>query len=118
MADLTARTIGYVCPRCRQNVIVKRTPFQLTASGTCEITCPCGQSGLRLEYLTDRFRVTSPCAACGGEHTARCPADAFLSRGALAFSCPDSGMDCCYVGEEGAVFAAMERLEQALDHMP
>ena len=26
-------------------------------------------------------------------------------------------MDCCYVGEEGAVFAAMERLEKATDHL-
>lgn len=26
-------------------------------------------------------------------------------------------MDCCYVGEEGAVFAAMERLEKAADHL-
>ena len=26
-------------------------------------------------------------------------------------------MDCCYLGEEGAVFAAMERLEKATDHL-
>lgn len=118
MADLTARTIGYVCPACRQNVIVTRTPFQLTASSSGEVPCPCGKSALRIEYLLDRFRITAPCAACGGEHSAQCPAEAFLSRKALAFSCPTSGMDCCYVGEEGAVYAAMERLERTLDRMP
>ena len=118
MADLTARTIGFVCPRCGQNVIVTRTPFQLTASRSCEVPCPCGKSALRVEYLLDRFRITSPCAVCGGEHSAQCPAEAFLSRKALAFSCPTSGMDCCYVGEEGPVYAAMERLERTLDRMP
>ena len=118
MADLTARTIGYVCPHCHQNVIVIRTPFQLTASSSCVVPCPCGKSALRVEYLPDRFRITSPCAVCGGEHSAQCPAEAFLSRKALAFSCPTSGMDCCYVGEEGPVYAAMERLERTLDRMP
>ena len=115
MADLTARTIGFVCPHCRQNVITVRTPFQLTASASCEIPCPCGKSSLRVEYLLDRFRVTAPCSVCGGDHSVTCPAEAFLSRKALAFSCPSSGVDCCYVGEEGPVFAAMERLERALD---
>lgn len=117
MADLTARTIGYVCPHCRQNVIAARTPFQLTASASSEIPCPCGKSALRMEYLLDRFRITAPCAVCGGEHSVVCPAEAFLSRKALAFSCPTSGVDCCYVGEEGAVYAAMERLERTLDHL-
>ena len=115
MADLTARTIGFVCPHCRQNVITVRTPFQLTASASCEIPCPCGKSSLRVEYLLDRFRVTAPCSVCGGDHSVTCPAEAFLSRKALAFSCPSSGVDCCYVGEEGPVFAAMERLERAPD---
>lgn len=117
MADLTARTIGYVCPHCHQNVIAARTPFQLTASASCEIPCPCGKSRLRIEYLLDRFRVAAPCSICGGDHFVTCPAEAFLSRKALAFSCPSSGVDCCYVGEEGPVFAAMERLERALDSL-
>ena len=117
MADITTRTIGYFCPHCRQSVIADRSPFQLTASASCEIPCPCGKSSLKIEYLLDRFRITSPCAACGEVHTVTCPAEAFLSRKALAFSCHTTGMDCCYVGEEGAVYAAMTRLEQAVDHL-
>ena len=117
MADITSRTIGYICPHCRNSVIAARSPFQLTASASCEIPCPCGKSSLNIEYLLDRFRITSPCVACGDRHTVTCPAEAFLSRKALAFSCQSTGMDCCYVGEEGAVFAAMERLEKATDHL-
>ena len=33
----------------------------------------------------------------------------------LAFSCAHSGLDCCYVGEQEAVFAAMRRLEETVD---
>ena len=117
MADITTRTIGYLCLHCRQSVIADRSPFQLTASASCEIPCPCGKSSLKIEYLLDRFRITSPCVACGEVHTITCPAEAFLSRKALAFSCPTTGLDCCYVGEEGAVYAAMTRLEQAADHL-
>ena len=36
---------------------------------------------------------------------------------ALAFSCAASGLDCCYTGEEGAVYAATARLEQAVDKL-
>ena len=117
MADITSRTIGYICPHCRNSVIAARSTFQLTASASCEIPCPCGKSSLNIEYLLDRFRITAPCVACGDRHTVTCPAEAFLSRKALAFSCQSTGMDCCYVGEEGAVFAAMERLEKATDHL-
>ena len=117
MADITSRTIGYICPHCRNSVIAARSTFQLTASASCEIPCPCGKSSLNIEYLLDRFRITAPCVACGDRHTVTCPAEAFLSRKALAFSCHSTGMDCCYVGEEGAVFAAMERLEKATDHL-
>ena len=117
MADITTRTIGYLCPHCRQSVIAARSPFQLTASESCEIPCPCGKSSLKIEYLSDRFRITSPCVACGEIHTVTCPAEAFLSRKALAFSCHTTGLDCCYVGEEGAVYAAVARLEQAADHL-
>jgi hypothetical protein len=30
---------------------------------------------------------------------------------------PASGLDCCYVGEEEPVFAAMKRLEEAMDQL-
>lgn len=117
MADITTRTIGYICPHCRQGVIADRSPFQLTASASCEIPCPCGKSNLKIEYLLDRFRITSPCVSCGEVHTVTCPAEAFLSRKALAFSCHSTGVDCCYVGEEGKVYAAMARLEKTVDHL-
>ena len=46
-----------------------------------------------------------------------CSSHAFIREKALAFSCAASGLDCCYVGEEGPVYAATARLEGAVDKL-
>ena len=108
--------LAYICPSCHQSVIVERSVFQLAASAN-ELPCPCGKSALRVEMMGDRVKLTVPCLFCQTEHTVTCSAKAFLHEKALAFSCGASGLDCCYVGEEGPVFAAVRRLEEAVDKL-
>lgn len=114
MMEEAKRTIAYLCPKCRQPVVIERTVFQLAAA-PAELSCPCGKSAVHTEMMGDRCKLTVPCLFCGKEHTVICPTQAFLSRKCLAFSCAASGLDCCYVGEEEAVFAATRRLEEAMD---
>ncbi len=111
------RTLGFFCPHCRQAVIVERTGFQLLAS-QCQIDCPCGKSSLHIQLQEDKVEVRTPCLYCEDSHTLHVPATAFVLEKAIAFSCGVSGLDCAYVGEEDAVFAAMRRLEESLDHLP
>ena len=66
-------------------------------------------------FRSDQVRLTVPCLFCEQEHTVSCSTAAFLQEKTLAFSCATSGLDCCYVGEEGSVFAAMRRLEVTVD---
>ena len=108
------RTLGFICPVCGQSVIIERTIFQLAAAVN-HLPCPCGKSELVVEMMGDRVRLTVPCLSCGRDHTVTCSTQAFLHQKVLAFSCAQSGLDCCYVGEEGAVFAALKRLEAAAD---
>ena len=110
------RFISYLCPKCRQSVIVEREVFALAASPT-HIKCPCGQSELTVEFLPQRVHLSVPCAFCGRDHLVSCPTHSFLREKALAFSCAASGLDCCYVGEEGPVYAATARLERAVDKL-
>ncbi len=110
------RTIGYICPRCRQPVIVERTVFSLCASKS-EVVCPCGKSILTIRPEETEFRLSVPCAFCKEEHKAVVPERAFLHQKAISMACPASGLDCCYVGEEQLVFAAMKRLEEAMDQV-
>ncbi|MCD8354388.1 MAG: hypothetical protein LUC47_08770 [Clostridiales bacterium] len=110
------RSIGFLCPKCRQSVIVERSAFSLTAAPT-KIACPCGGSEVRIDYEGDRFRVEAPCVACGGKHIAYCPEKNFLHQKALGFSCGKTGLDCCYVGQDEAVYQAIKRLEEAVDEL-
>lgn len=110
------RFIAFICPTCRQPVILERTVFQLAASGS-RLPCPCGKSSIDIALMGDQVRVTVPCLFCKEEHTVTCSTRAFLGEKTLAFSCANSGLDCCYVGEEDPVFAAMRRLEETVDQM-
>lgn len=111
-----ARTIGYICPVCGQAVIASRTAFQLCA-GDSTLPCPCGRSELSFRQLGDRCEVTAPCLFCAKDHLAVCGNGPLLHQKLLALSCPASGLGCCYVGEEGRVFRAMEKLEAAVDKL-
>ena len=115
MPDQT-RSIGYICPVCGQAVIASRTAFQLCA-GDSALPCPCGKSELHFTQLGDRCEITVPCLLCARDHTAVCSNDGMLTQKLLALSCPKSGLGCCYIGEEGPVFRAMEQLEQAVDKL-
>lgn len=108
------RFLAYICPHCRQSVIVQRDLFSLAAA-PAHLKCPCGKSELLVELDAQRARLTVPCLFCQREHAVSCSASAFLGEKALAFSCAESGLDCCYVGEEDAVFAATARLERAVE---
>ena len=108
------RFLSYICPHCRQSVIVEKDLFSLAASKT-RIKCPCKKSELTVEFQPQRVQMSVPCLFCGRDHQVSCSSQAFIREKALAFSCAASGLDCCYVGEEGSVFAATARLEQAVD---
>ena len=112
MVQETKRFLSYICPRCMQSVIVERDLFSLAAA-PAHIKCPCGKSEMGVEFLPDRVKLTVPCLFCGREHSVFCSSRAFIREKALAFSCAASGLDCCYVGEEGPVYSATARLEQA-----
>ncbi|MEL4861425.1 hypothetical protein AAEU42_09290 [Pseudoflavonifractor phocaeensis] len=112
MTEEPKRTIAYLCPKCRQSVVVDRTVFQLAAAPN-RLPCPCGGSALLVEMEANHADLTVPCLYCGHDHHIRCSADALLHEKALAFSCKATGLDCCYVGEEGPVFQALRRLEEA-----
>lgn len=116
MVQETKRFLSYICPRCMQSVIVERDLFSLAAA-PAHIKCPCGKSELLVEFKPNRVELTVPCLFCGREHTVSCSSHAFVREKALAFSCAASGLDCCYVGEEGPVYAATARLEGAVDKL-
>ena len=110
------RTLAYLCPDCHQSVAVERSAFQLAAAPS-DLACPCGKASLKVEMMGDKIRITVPCIFCEKDHKVVCSSRAFFHEKVLAFSCALSGMDCCYIGEEDAVFLNLARLEEAVDKM-
>lgn len=116
MMEEATRTIGYICPVCGKAVIASRTAFQLAASDSA-LPCPCGKSELVIRQLGDRCEITVPCLFCARDHKVACANQALLGQRLLALSCSASGLGCCYIGQEAAVFHAMEELERAVDKL-
>ena len=110
------RTLAYLCPKCKQSVVVEMSEFGLAAASS-KLPCPCGGSALLVEMEAGHADLTVPCLYCGEDHHIRCSAHAFLHEKALAFSCKATGLDCLYVGEEEPVFRALRRLEEATADM-
>lgn len=109
------RTIGYICPKCHKCVVADRSLFSLSV-GQMKLPCPCGESKLQVSYQEDgSYQFTVPCGACGGEHTATITGSQLMGHAILGFACPETGIDCCYVGQESSVYAALPRLEQTMD---
>lgn len=106
------RTIAYLCPKCGQSVIVTESLFALSAN-TREIPCPCGKSHIKVDFAPETAELTIPCHVCKKIHRVSCPSKAFVGEDLLNFSC--SGVNCCLVGEESAVFTATSRMEQEAD---
>lgn len=110
------RTLAYICPSCRQSVIAEKTVFAL-AAGVSSIPCPCGKSALKSQVMDDKVQLAVPCAACDTTHSVTCKLESFIEQKTLACSCAVSGLDCCYVGDEDSIFAAMPRLEESVDKL-
>ena len=79
MVQEAKRTIAYLCPDCRQTVIIERTVFQLAAA-PAELPCPCGKSAVHTEMMGEQCKLTVPCLFCGKEHTVVCPTETFFEK--------------------------------------
>ena len=111
MVEEPKRTIAYLCPGPAARACGGKRRFFLWLRRPALSPCPCGKSALKTEII-GTAKLTVPCLFCGeGAHRFPVPRTLFSMRKHW-FSCAAS-TDCCYVGEEGPVFAAMKRLEEA-----
>ncbi|MCD8212085.1 MAG: hypothetical protein LUC17_03565 [Oscillospiraceae bacterium] len=117
MEEEEKRTVAYVCPECRQTVIASTSVFRLAASPS-RFPCPCGKSEVTINPMGDRSDLKIPCLFCGREHTVSCRTRDLLRQRCMAFSCSQSGLNCCFIGAEEEVTKAAARLEQTLDKLP
>lgn len=106
------RTIAYLCPQCGQSVIVTKDLFSLSAQPN-QLPCVCQKTAVAIEVQGEAVQIDVPCHVCKETHRVSCPAASFSNEKLLSFAC--SGVNCCLIGEESAVFQATPRMEQEAD---
>lgn len=114
MSENRKRAIGYLCPSCGKKVIQERSEFALAASGAA-VSCACGRSSLMIDAEERLFRLSVPCGACGGEHSAAVDAAKLLTGRGIALACPKTKRLCCFIGEPWEVERELERLALSSD---
>ncbi len=104
------RTIAYLCPQCKQSVI---QPIPVLSGQPVSLPCACQKSAVSLVLLEEGLQIDVPCHLCQKTHSVTCQTTTLAEKPLLSFAC--SGVNCCLIGEEAAVFAATPRMEKEAD---
>lgn len=145
--DSKQTTVAYRCPACGSGVMSAVGLFALSADRLklrcSEPDCPMhahntpsaqdatgngegagasrkGNDELDIVYLKDgngRVRLSVPCIFCGKPHTFTINSQLFFGRDTFMLSCPYSGINICFMGEENHVRAELARSELELLQM-
>lgn len=112
--DAKQTAVAYRCPACGNGVMSVVGVFSLSGD-MIKLKCECGKSEMLILRSQDKkIRLTVPCLVCPKPHLYTLAQSLIFSRDVLAFSCPYSGLDICFVGEKDAVTAAMQKADEEL----
>ena len=112
--DKTGATVAYRCPGCGMTVKSVVGIFSLTAEAVT-LKCPCGGSRMDIQYTKDRkVRLTVPCFLCPNPHSYTLSRSVFTEGGAVGLTCPYSGVEICFIGDEGDVSRRIEESDREL----
>ena len=115
--DPKKATIVYHCPECLGGVTGLVGMFTLSGD-MFRLKCPCGCSEATLSRASDgKVRLTVPCIVCPNPHNYTVSESVFFSNELFVLSCPYTGMDICFIGEEKAVSKAYEDSSRELQKL-
>lgn len=112
--DNKETAVSFRCPSCGSWVTGITGLFSLTAD-MLRLKCPCGGGEMDIVYTKDKkVRLNVPCFVCPKPHSYTLSPNVFFSRELFSLSCPYSGVDLCYTGDENEVKTASEEADEAL----
>lgn len=118
MDNLKDQTVfAYRCPSC--GYIVKSVNGIFSLSGSFfRLKCSCGESVASIEKPEGQnITVTVPCMICSYSHVYTMTRDAFFNNNVFVASCPLSGVELCFIGDEKQVDEAIEASNEELASM-
>lgn len=114
----TNLTITYKCTMCGTFEFFRISLFNLLYKDSLSISCRCKGSKLTiLKKNVYKFEIKTPCIACGDVHTYSITKKNVFPSELIAFSCPHTGIQHCFVGQEDKVYKKIDNLERELDEI-
>lgn len=116
--DSKKRFITYRCPECYAATTGIVGKFTL-GSTMIRLKCGCDKnSSLDMEGLADgKIKLSVPCIFCKQNHSYTVSDTLFMEREAFRLSCPYSGMDIAFLGDEDGINADLERTEKEIGQL-
>ena len=109
--------IAYRCPTCGGAVLGIVGSFALKAD-MLRLKCPCGSSHLTAMITSDKkIRLSVPCLFCEKEHHYMLSENVFFQKDIFLLTCPNTGMDMAFLGEEEKVASALKANEEELNRI-
>ncbi len=109
------RHIAYRCPDCGEATVGLVGRFALSAN-MVRLKCSCSsESSLDMNISGDgKIRLSVPCLFCRQNHSYVVSEGLFFEKDRFLLSCPYSGMDIAFIGDEDNVSAELSRTADEL----
>ena len=112
------RFITYRCPECYAATSGIVGKFAVSGS-MIRLKCDCEKkSMLDIEATSDgKIKLSVPCIFCKQNHSYTVSESLFIDREAFRLSCPYSGMDIAFLGDEESINADLSRTEKEIGQL-
>ncbi len=109
------RLIAYRCASCGAAVLGTVGKFALAAN-MLRLKCGCEEPSTLDIHITrdEKIKLTVPCVLCGDSHSFVVSPEILLGRELSKLSCPYSGVDIAFIGEEALIEPELSRTEKEL----
>lgn len=114
----TRITIAYKCTSCGSFEFFNVSLFILPVKKHGIFSCRCRKSCIVLKQEGENnYLISIPCIGCGDEHTYLLTKRNIISGDQVVFSCPETGMQICFIGRDEAVRKKIDSLEEEFDEL-
>ena len=112
------RNIAFRCPECTDTVFGLIGKFALKAD-LLRLKCACDKpSAMDIGVASDgKIKLSVPCIFCRQNHSYTVSESAFFERDLLMLSCPYSGMDILFVGDEDSLEGELKRTGEEIERL-
>lgn len=111
----TGIAIAYKCSSCGSFEFYNTSLFVLLFGKENCFSCRCKKSEFTISETNDGYLAKIPCIGCGNEHVYTFGRKAVLKKEIIAFNCPETDIQLCFIGKDEQVRKKVDSMEKELD---